>query len=110
LGIHLTVDTGGKWRLGPDAQYVPSKRDFKPEESKLEAFHEAATKLLGEGNITDLQYDFCGIRPKLRSPDEKEEKDFIISQDLPGFINLVGIESPGLTASLAMAEYVAALF
>ena len=56
-----------------------------------------------------LAYDGCGIRPKLRAPADPEEKDFVLSEDLPGFVNLVGIESPGLTAALALAERVAAL-
>jgi len=47
----------------------------------------------------------CGIRPKLQGPGE-EFRDFVISEDLPGFINLVGIESPGLTAAPAIAKYV----
>ena len=65
---------------------------------------------MGTISISDLSYDTCGIRPKLRSPEEKEEKDFVISQGLKGFVNLVGIESPGLTSSLAIADDVLKMF
>ena len=54
-----------------------------------------------------MAYDSCGIRPKLLGPDDSVEADFIVSEDLPGFLNLVGIESPGLTSALALAQRVA---
>jgi L-2-hydroxyglutarate oxidase LhgO len=106
LGVHLTLDMDGRCKLGPDVEYVESKNDFRSAEHKLEAFKEAAQKLFGPSIKYELEYDTCGIRPKLRSPTEKEEKDFVISKDRSGLINLVGIESPGLTASLAIAEEV----
>ena len=61
------------------------------------------------GLYYQLTYDSCGIRPKLRAPDETAERDFVISLDRPGFVNLVGLESPGLTAALAIGERVAGL-
>ncbi|MFH1018809.1 MAG: NAD(P)/FAD-dependent oxidoreductase [Pseudomonadota bacterium] len=106
LGVHLTMDLAGKYRLGPDAEYVTSKEDFSPAEHKLERFLEATGRLLGPVSRSQMSYDTCGIRPKLRSPSDAEEKDFVISKDLPGLINLVGIDSPGLTAALAIGEYV----
>jgi L-2-hydroxyglutarate oxidase LhgO len=110
LGVHLTIDIGGRFKLGPDTEYVARKDDFNPKISKLEIFKSSAEKLLGKDCIANLQYDSCGIRPKLRSPDEKLEKDFIIAEDLPGFVNCVGIESPGLTSALALAEKISNLF
>ncbi len=107
LGVHLTIDLDGQYRLGPDVQYVADKNDLRPAEDKLSQFHEKAQKLLGPLELSQLSYDSCGIRPKLRGPNDPIEKDFVISEDLPGFINLVGIESPGLTACLAIAEHVA---
>jgi L-2-hydroxyglutarate oxidase LhgO len=109
LGVHLTVDLSGKIRLGPDVELSPNKVEFGPKEEKLAKFAAAARKLFPW--ITDemLKYDTCGIRPKIRSPQDTQEKDFVISRDLPGFINLIGIESPGLTSALAIAERVAAL-
>ncbi|MES2964503.1 MAG: NAD(P)/FAD-dependent oxidoreductase [Bdellovibrionota bacterium] len=109
LGIHVTLDLAGGVRLGPDAEFVDSKTDFSPREGKLEKFHTSASKLIPGLKKEDLFYDMVGIRPKLRAPHESEEKDFIISEDAARFINLIGIESPGLTASLAIAEKVAAL-
>jgi L-2-hydroxyglutarate oxidase LhgO len=108
LGVHLTLDLAGGQRLGPDARYVASKADYgPPAEEKRAAFAAAARKILGPVAEEDLAYDTCGIRPKLRAPDEKEERDFVIAEDLPRFVNLVGIESPGLTAALAIAAEVA---
>ena len=105
LGIHLTIDLNGGFRLGPDTEYVDSKDDFCSADHKLEKFRKAAEKLLGPLLAEQLEYDQCGIRPKLRARDEPAEKDFVISQDAPGLVNFVGIESPGLTSALAIAEY-----
>jgi len=109
LGVHLTLDLAGGCRLGPDVEHVARKDDFSPREDKLAAFLAAARALLGDVRPEQLSYDGCGIRPKLRAPGDPDEKDFVVSEDLPGFVNLVGIESPGLTASLALAEHVTAL-
>jgi len=109
LGVHLTLDLAGRCRLGPDVEHVQRKDDYSPREEKLPAFLEAARALFGDVTADQLAYDGCGIRPKLRAPGDPEEKDFVLSEDLPGFVNLVGIESPGLTAALALAERVAAI-
>jgi L-2-hydroxyglutarate oxidase LhgO len=109
LGVHLTLDLAGRCRLGPDVEHVTRKDDYSPREEKLPAFLEAARALFGAVTAEQLAYDGCGIRPKLRAPGDAEEKDFVVSEDLPGLINLVGIESPGLTAALALAEQVTAM-
>ena len=109
LGVHLVLDLAGGCRLGPDVEHVARKDDYSPREDKLGAFLAAARALLGEVRAEQLAYDGCGIRPKLRAPFDQEEKDFVVAEDLPGFVNLVGIESPGLTASLALAELVVGL-
>lgn len=109
LGVHLVLDLAGGYRLGPDVEHVARKDDYSPREEKLGAFLAAARALLGEVRAGQLAYDGCGIRPKLRAPSDQEEKDFVVAEDLPGFVNLVGIESPGLTASLAIAELVVGL-
>lgn len=112
LGVHLTIALDGSYRLGPDVEIWHSKEDFSPppniEEKKL-AFLSAAQKFIPHLSLQDLDYDTCGIRPKLRSATDKSEHDFILSQDKPGWINLMGIESPGLTASLDLAERVGAI-
>ncbi len=109
LGVHLTLDLAGRCRLGPDVEHVARKDDYRPREDKLPAFLAAARALLGDIRPEQLAYDGCGLRPKLRAPSDPEEKDFVVAEDLPGFIDLVGIESPGLTAALALAERVRAL-
>lgn len=109
LGVHLTLDLHGGFKLGPDVTWVEKKDNFADAPQKLSEFHQAAQRLLGPLSIDQLHYDSCGIRPKLRSPAEKDEKDFVVAQDLPGFVSMVGIESPGLTASLALAERVASM-
>lgn len=108
LGIHITVDLGGAVKLGPDAEYVHSRDDFSLSEleveRKIKKFAKAVSRYLPSIDARDLFYDTCGIRPKLNP---KKDEDFVISQDLPGFINLLGIESPGLTSSLSIAKRVA---
>jgi L-2-hydroxyglutarate oxidase LhgO len=109
LGVHLTLDLAGAVRLGPDAEYVARRDDFSPAEHKLATFHAAAEALLGPLPADALAYDGCGVRPKLRAPGEPAERDFLLFTDPPGCVHLVGIESPGLTAALALAERVADL-
>lgn len=109
LGVHLTLDLSGKARLGPDVELVSSKEDFGARESKKEAFLAAARRLFPWAESSMLSYDTCGIRPKLRSPSDKKDPDFVIARDQDRWINLVGIESPGLTSSLAIAQVVGEL-
>ena len=107
LGVHLTIDLAGAYRLGPDVEYVAARDDFAPAEHKLAAFHRAAERLLGPLAPEQLAYDGCGIRPKLRAPSEPDERDFAVFAGPGPCVHLVGIESPGLTAALALAELVA---
>jgi L-2-hydroxyglutarate oxidase LhgO len=108
LGIHLTIDRAGAYRLGPDAEYVSTRDDFSPAEHKHELFLAAAQRLLGPLRPEQIFYDGCGIRPKLRAPHEHVEKDFVLEESPAGFVHLIGIESPGLTASLDLADRVTA--
>jgi L-2-hydroxyglutarate oxidase LhgO len=110
LGVHLTLERGGGLRLGPDVEYVERKDDFRAAPHKHAQFHAAAQRLLGPLPPHAVHHDSCGIRPKLRAPWEQEERDFVLAQDRPGFVNLVGIESPGLTACLDLADRVVALW
>lgn len=109
LGVHLTIDLAGRYRLGPDVEYVARRDDFAPAEHKLAAFHRAASELLGPLAPDQLAYEGCGIRPKLRAPGEPAERDFEVSVGPGGCVHLLGLESPGLTAALALAERVAEL-
>jgi L-2-hydroxyglutarate oxidase LhgO len=112
VGVHLTLALDGSLRLGPDTRYVESKEDvgeFPGLEAKRRAFLDAAKRYLPALTLDQLRYDSCGLRPKLRAPADAEERDFVVAEDLPGFVNLVGIDSPGLTAALAIAERVGAM-
>jgi len=112
LGVHLTLGLDGSYRLGPDVFFSESKEDFSPPlrlEEKRQAFFDSASKYLKDLKLENLEYDFCGLRPKLRAPQDSGEKDFVLSEDLPSFINLIGIESPGLTAARDLAQRVTKL-
>ena len=108
LGVHTVVDLQGQMKLGPNAFYV-DKIDYEVDSDHLTEMYESASRYLPFLDRDDLTPDLSGIRPKLQAPGA-EVKDFVISEesdrDLPGFINLIGIESPGLTASPANAEYI----
>ena len=111
LGTHLTLDMTGRVRFGPDVEWVDDPTDLKPNESRLsEAIDMIKTYLPGvDGEAIDL--DYCGIRPKLgRSSNTAGPtfEDFYVKKEegFEGFVNLLGIESPGLTSSLAIGEMV----
>lgn len=107
LGIHLTIDMDDGIRLGPNAHYIENINYEVKEETKGE-FYEAVKTYLPFLKADDLLVDFAGIRPRLQGPKDTIQ-DFWIKEEsereLPGFINLIGIESPGLTSCLALARY-----
>ncbi len=105
LGVHLTLDLQGRMKLGPDATYIDRVENYMVDASKKERFYEAAVKFLPFIHKEDIVPDMSGIRPKLQAAGE-DFHDFVIREDLPGFVNLVGIESPGLTAAPAIARCV----
>jgi len=108
LGIHATLDLGGGLRLGPDDEYVKNL-DYNVDGSKKKAFYESTREFLPFIQLDDLAPDTAGIRPKLQGPKESF-RDFIIKDEtdngLEGFINLIGIESPGLTSALSIARMI----
>lgn len=111
LGIHITPDLEGMIRLLPSEQYADNV-DYRVDESQREGFYRAVKGFLPAIDIEDLSPDFAGVRPKLQSPGEVFRDFVIVHEDGAGFnglINLVGIESPGLTASAAIARRVAGL-
>jgi L-2-hydroxyglutarate oxidase LhgO len=113
IGIHVTIDMGGGVKLGPDVKYLETNiYDYRVTESKKEAFFTSAKKFLPFLEFDDLSPEMAGIRPKIQKPGEPE-RDFYIAEELQrgfrGFINLIGIESPGLTSSVAIAKYVLGL-
>ena len=105
LGVHLTLDLTGRMKLGPDATYIERVEDYKVNSGKIDQFFQAAVRYLPFIHKEDIVPDMSGIRPKLQGVNE-DFRDFVIREDSPGFINLIGIESPGLTAAPAIARYV----
>ncbi len=109
LGVHITKSLDGRVRLGPDATYV-DEIDYDVDSGKLDSFYDAVKDYIKFVDRNDLLSDMAGIRPKLQGPGEPF-RDFIIKDEsdkgLKGIINLVGIESPGLTSSIAIAQMVA---
>jgi L-2-hydroxyglutarate oxidase LhgO len=113
LGVHAVIGLEGRLRFGPDAEYLPDRRlDYSVDEDKRAAFGVAARHLLPDIADEDLSPDISGIRAKLQGPGE-DFRDFVVSEEsaggLPGLVNLVGMDSPGLTSALAIAEEVARL-
>lgn len=112
LGIHVTLDVGGRIRFGPDAEYVERPR-YDVDPAKAALFAEAAGRYLPGLRAEWLRPDQAGVRPKLAGPGEGF-RDFVVEEasadGLPGLVNLIGIESPGLTAAPALAARVVALF
>jgi len=108
VGVHVTLDLDGRVRLGPSAQYI-DEIDYHIDDSSKRQFYTEARKLLPFLDYDDLEPEMVGIRPKLQKPGEGQ-KDFIIRHEtdrgLPGLINLIGIESPGITASPVIAGIV----
>ncbi len=107
-GIHLRQGLDGRVRLGPNARYVEAI-DYEVDGTQKEAFYNSVKRFLPHIELEDLDPESAGIRPKLQGPDEAF-RDFVIAREekasLPSLINLIGIESPGLTASPAIARYV----
>jgi L-2-hydroxyglutarate oxidase LhgO len=108
VGIHITLDLEGRMRLGPGIQYVDSI-DYAIDNQHKKLFYDSVRRFLPWIKYDDLEPEMAGIRPKLQEPGG-DTKDFVVRDEseagLPGLVNLIGIESPGLTASPAIAGYV----
>ena len=110
LGVHATIDLSGGIKLGPDTTYLHSRvLEYAVSEDKRDEFFEAGRRYLPFLEKEDLMPDQSGIRPKLQGPGD-DIRDFLIREEsdrgLSGFVNLIGIESPGLTSALAIAHRV----
>lgn len=116
LGVHLTKTLSGNVLLGPTARYVADKNDYERDRESVEAFAEGARTLLPELKASDLVPAYSGIRPKLIPPPNSPARksfpvgmaDFIIQCDpeFPNTVQLIGIESPGLTSAASIAQQV----
>jgi len=111
LGVHVSVDLAGQVRFGPDVEWV-ERIEYSVNPRRADVFYAAIRHYYPDLKDGALQPGYCGIRPKLQSPKDPA-KDFVIQgpreHGVPGLVNLFGIESPGLTASLPIADHVAAL-
>jgi len=109
LGVHLTLDLNGVARFGPDVEWT-EVLDYRVDPARGEAFYGAIRKYWPDLADGSLQPAYSGIRPKLSGPGEAN-RDFVIqdakAHGIEGLVNLFGIESPGLTSSLAVAQHVA---
>jgi len=113
LGVHYTIDLGGQGRFGPDTEWLPDDDapiDYTVDASRRDAFAGAIARYWPAVRADALQPAYSGVRPKIVGPDAPAA-DFVIAgpeaHGVPGLVNLFGIESPGLTASLAIADAVA---
>jgi L-2-hydroxyglutarate oxidase LhgO len=108
VGLHLTFDVGGQARFGPDVEWV-EEIDYAVDPRRVENFAEAIRRYWPAAPVENLAPAYCGIRPKIVGPQDAAADFRIDGPDvhgIPGLVNLFGIESPGLTSSLAIADHV----
>jgi len=106
LGVHVTLDLGGNARFGPDVEWV-GDIDYSVDPRRADGFYAAIRRYWPALPDDALVPDYAGIRPKISGPDEPAA-DFVVQgphdHGVPGLVHLFGIESPGLTASLPLAD------
>src|ERR1700722_6436633 len=108
LGVHVTLDLAGRMRFGPDVEWIDHE-SYTVDPRRADSFYERIRAYWPGLPDSALVPDYCGIRPKLTGPGEKPADFMIVGEGehgMPRLINLFGIESPGLTSSLSLAEEV----
>lgn len=118
LGTHLTFDLGGQIRFGPDLEWLHTTDanaiDYTPSAANLDAAVDAIRTYFPSIQKSELAPAYSGVRPKLKLQHDSRQGfvDFYIKEEegFPGFVNLIGIESPGLTLAWAIADYVKAMY
>ena len=110
LGIHLTLDIDHSIKFGPDSEWVDDPYDYSVDEKLRSKFYHSIKNYLPDIKEEMLYPSYAGLRP-ITSKEDKAKRDFTIStvenHKIENLINLYGIESPGLTSSLAIGKYVA---
>ncbi len=107
LGVHLTTTLDGNILIGPSEEFIDTREDTKTTQEKIRQLIDGAKTLLPSIPLNQIIYGFSAVRSKITPPEEKSSRDFIIREDAENFINLIGMESPGLTSSPAIAQLVA---
>ena len=106
LGVHLTPTLNGNMLIGPSEEFINNREDTRTTKEKIMQLIEEAKILLPSIPLNQVIYGFSAVRSKITPPEEKGSRDFIIREDVENFINLIGMESPGLTSSPAIAKFV----
>lgn len=106
LGVHLTTTLDGNILIGPSEEFINTREDTRTTQEKIRQLIEGAKNLLPSIPLNQIIYGFSAVRSKITPPDEKGSRDFIIQEDEKNFINMIGMESPGLTSSPAIAKLV----
>ena len=106
LGVHLTPTLDGNILIGPSEEFINEGEDTRTTKEKARLLVEGAKDLLPSIPLSQIIYGFAAVRSKITPPEERTSRDFIIREDLENFINMIGMESPGLTSSPAIAKLV----
>lgn len=108
LGVHFTRTTSGALLIGPNSRHVDSKEDYEGDRLSLDFFFESGLEIVPSLRLEDLRLSYSGLRARLRAASDPSFADFVIESDPqnPDVIHLIGMESPGLTSCLSIAESV----